>query len=128
MNGQHITIVDDDEAVRLSLQALLEAAGFEVDIFETGEAFLAADGRPACVIVDFHLPGLDGIETMRRLHDHGQPAPVILVSAQLEPGTRSRAAGAGAVAVLQKPLQEGMLLECIGRALAPAQGCGARTA
>ena len=60
MNGPHITIVDDDEAVRHSLQALLEAAGFSVAIFESGEDFLAAGAETACVILDLHLPGLDG--------------------------------------------------------------------
>lgn len=121
MNGPHITIVDDDEAVRHSLQALLEAAGFSVAIFESGEDFLAAGAETACVILDLHLPGLDGVETMRRLHGGGAATPVILVSARLDPGARIRAARDGAVAVLQKPLQEGLLLECISRALAPVR-------
>lgn len=121
MKGQHITIVDDDEAVRHSLQALLEATGLCVDVFESGEGFLAAGLDTACVILDLHLPGLDGIETMRRLHGSGTITPVILVSARLDPGARARAVRAGAVAVLQKPLQERMLLECIGRALDPVR-------
>lgn len=119
MEGHSITIVDDDEAVGHSLQALLEATGLTVDIFPSGEAFLAARSTSDCVILDLHLPGLDGIETMKRLRRTGASTPVILVSGRLDPGSRVRAVHAGAAAVLEKPLQERLLLECIRRALDP---------
>jgi FixJ family two-component response regulator len=122
MKGHHITIVDDDEAVRHSLQALLEAAGLAVDVFPSGEDFLAAAPTTTCVILDLHLPGLDGIETMRRLHRGGAATPVILISARLDPGARTRATLAGAAAVVEKPLHERRLLDCINRALEPGPG------
>lgn len=128
MNGQHITIVDDDEAVRHSLQALLEAAGLAVDAFPSGEDFLAAAPATTCVILDLHLPGLDGIETMHRLRRRGTATPVILISGRLDPGERHRAALAGAAAVVEKPLHEHLLLDCISRALAPGINRGSATA
>lgn len=117
MKSHHVTIVDDDEAVRHSLQALLEAAGLAVAAFPSGEDFLAAAPATTCVILDLHLPGLDGIETMERLHHSGSATPVILISARLDPGARHRATLAGAAAVVEKPLHERLLLDCISRAL-----------
>jgi len=119
MKSHHVTIVDDDDAVRHSLQALLEAAGLAVDAFPSGEDFLAAAPATACVILDLHLPGLDGIETMRRLHRSGSATPVILISARLDSGARHRATLAGAVAMVEKPLRECLLLDCIRQALDP---------
>lgn len=119
MKGYRVTIVDDDEAVRHSLQALLEATGLSVSVFPTGEDFLAARPESDCVILDLNLPGLDGIETMRRLRSSDAGMPVILVSGRLDTGSRMRAIRAGALAVLEKPLLERKLLECIQRALDP---------
>lgn len=118
MNRHSITIVDDDEAVRHSLQALLEAAGLPVEVYPTGEDFLAAAPAAAgCVILDQHLPGLDGIEVLERLRKSGATTPVILISARFDPPTRARAARAGALALLEKPLRERALLDSIERAL-----------
>lgn len=125
MNSRSITIVDDDEAVRHSLQALLESAGLSVEVYPTGEDFLAgadgmareAAGGTSCLILDLHLPGLDGIEILERLRDAGATIPVILISARFDPATRARAARAGALVLLEKPLREGALLDSIERAL-----------
>jgi len=124
MNSPNVTIVDDDEAVRHSLQALLEAAGLPVDAYPTGEDFLAAaaatTGDRGCVILDQHLPGLDGIEILERLRESGSRTPVILISARFDPPTRARAAQAGALVLLEKPLRERTLLDSIERALGEA--------
>ena len=126
MNSRSITIVDDDEAVRHSLQALLETAGLSVDVYPTGEDFLAAAdaaggaaGGTGCLILDLHLPGLDGVQILERLRDAGATTPVILISARFDPSTRARAAQAGALALLEKPLRERALLDGIERALNP---------
>lgn len=123
MNSRSITIVDDDEAVRHSLQALLEAAGLSVDVYPTGEAFLAgaeAAKGVGCIVLDLHLPGLDGIEILERLRGAGATTPVILISARFDPATRARADRAGALVVLEKPLREAALLDGIERALGGA--------
>jgi FixJ family two-component response regulator len=124
MNSPSITIVDDDEAVRHSLQALLEAAGLSVETYPTGEDFLAAvpdaAGGVGCLILDLHLPGLDGIEILERLRDAGAATPVILISARFDPATRARADRAGALVLLEKPLREAALLDGIERALGGA--------
>jgi FixJ family two-component response regulator len=127
MNSRSITIVDDDEAVRHSLQALLEAAGLSVDVYPTGEDFLAAAdaaggaaGGTGCLILDLHLPGLDGVQILERLRDAGDTTPVILISARFDPATRVRADRAGALVLLEKPLREAALLDGIERALGEA--------
>jgi two-component system response regulator FixJ len=124
MNSRSITIVDDDEAVRHSLQALLESAGLSVEVYPTGEDFLAGSGDAAgkaaegtgCLILDLHLPGLDGIEILERLRSAGATIPVILISARFDPATRARAERAGALVLLEKPLREAALLGGIERA------------
>lgn len=113
-----IFIVDDDEAVRHSLQALLEAAGHRIEMFPSGEAFFDAPSAGACILLDLHLPGLDGIQVIQRLRAQGASTPVILISGRFDAGTRARAADAGATALLEKPLREHRLLESIERALA----------
>ncbi len=113
-----IVIVDDDEAVRHSLQALLEAAGHCIQVFPSGEAFFDTPSVGACMVVDLHLPGLDGIQVIERLRAQGASTPVILISGRFDAGSRARAADAGAAALLEKPLREHRLLESIDRALA----------
>src|SRR5579871_5580970 len=100
-----IYVVEDDEAVRGSTCLLLEVLGFTVRDFASAEDFLAAtDGREAaCLILDFHLPGITGLSLLEMLRAKGVETPAIVISAD---GNRvaKRAARAGAAAVLQKPL------------------------
>ena len=118
MTGASITIIDDDEAVRHSLQALLEATGHAVAAHATGEEFLAAATPGGCLIIDLNLPGIDGIEVVDRLRRTGARTPVILISARFDAMARARAARAGTQALLEKPLRERALLDCIEQCLA----------
>jgi len=77
---QIVLVVDNDPAVRASLQFVLEIDGFVVCAFETGEALLACNVLPqkACVIVDFSLPRMNGFELITALHDRGWGAVRII--------------------------------------------------
>ena len=81
-DGITIFVVDDDEAVRGSLQALLEAEGFVARTFESAGAFLASDasGLPGCLIADIRMPDMDGLELQEELVRRKAPLPVIVVT------------------------------------------------
>jgi len=113
-----IFIVDDDDAVRDSLQMLLESEGFKVVGFESCAAALAAieRSRPACLLLDLHLPGVGGLEMLAELAARGLHLPVVMMSGRIDRKTRQIAVASGAKAVLEKPLDDQDLLQAIRRA------------
>jgi two-component system response regulator FixJ len=114
-----ICIIDDDEWVADSLKALLETFGFDVLSFRSGCEFLA-DGRrygAACLVVDQHMPGVDGLNVVDHLQNEGIRVPTVLISGRLDAKTRERAASLGVTGVLEKPFAAGRLLDLIQTAL-----------
>jgi FixJ family two-component response regulator len=117
-----IAIVDDDEALRNSLDNLLRSVGFRVQGFASAEAFLQVHHAPemACLILDVRLPGMNGLELQRQLGAAHGNMPIIFVTAYADENARARALAAGAVAVLSKPCREEDLLHAIETALKQA--------
>lgn len=113
--GARVAVVDDDAAVRDSLAAVLDAAGHQVDAFETGDEFLARglSPTPDCILLDVNLPGLDGWEVVTALYDQGIGSAIILVTGR----GAARTPGDGVFAVLDKPVRPAVLLETIQQAL-----------
>jgi FixJ family two-component response regulator len=104
--------------VRDSLRFLLESAGLTVATYASGAALLeAAPGPAGCVLSDFRMPGMDGLQLQSRLTQHGVRLPVIIMTAHGEVPLAVRALKAGAVDFLQKPCAEEQLLETVRRAL-----------
>jgi len=100
-----VLLVDDDAALRTALKFSLELEGFDVETYESGEAFLLRDdpeGR-TCVVMDLNLPGIDGLETLRQLRSRGVGLPALLITSHPRPATRASAAAVGA-AIVEKPL------------------------
>jgi two-component system response regulator FixJ len=114
-----VYIVDDDDAVRDSLQALLDAVGLRSEAYASGDQFLEADLPPGsgAVLLDLKMPGLSGIDVLNLLARDHHPNPVIVITAHAEPDTVSQAIEAGAIAVLEKPLQKTLLIDTIRRVL-----------
>jgi FixJ family two-component response regulator len=114
-----ISIVDDDVSVREALWGLLRSVGFAVNSFASAEEFLASDqlGSANCLVLDVRMPGMGGIELLRRLVTSHRKIPVILITAYEEEGMRARALSGGAAAVLIKPFSEEALLSAIHSAL-----------
>ena len=114
MNEQ-IFIVDDDESVCRALSVLLVTYGFDVDTFASAEEFFLAVPKsgPGCLILDIHMPGLDGWETQQRLVTSGSSRPVIIMSADKNEGLNKRALKAGATGYLQKPFNDRALVNLI---------------
>lgn len=117
-----VHIVDDDEAVRDSLQALLEAKKLVAKTYPTAEAFLAAhSAAPAgCAIVDVRMPGMDGITLLNRLRERGAALPVIVVTGHGDIPLAVQAMRAGAADFVEKPYSNEAILDAIQRALATA--------
>jgi FixJ family two-component response regulator len=115
-----ISIVDDDESVRESLDGLLRSTGFAVKAFASAEDFLNSDHLCDidCLLLDVRLPGMNGIELHRHLVANHCEIPVIFITAHgSEAGVRSQALQNGAVDYLIKPLSEETVLNAIHKAL-----------
>ena len=110
-----ILVVDDDRAVLNSLRFLLETEGFVVRVFESGNALLAASDLDSarCVVLDYRMPGVDGIELARALRARRVVAPIILITGRTEAGLGARAAAAGINRIIEKPLLDSTLLDAV---------------
>jgi FixJ family two-component response regulator len=102
---QRILLVDDDPAVRSSLAFALELEGFEVEAFENGELLAERPARPgdACLVLDYRLPGRNGLSVLELLRARGVQLPAILITSNPSRTVRAGAADAGA-ALIEKPL------------------------
>ena len=113
-----VAIVDDDEAVRHSLRFLLEVVGHKVETFASAAAFLKFELRNlACLILDYHLPHVTGLELAERLRTDGNAIPILLITGSLTPAILARAAELRIDRVLEKPPGESDLMAFIDAAL-----------
>jgi two-component system response regulator FixJ len=112
-------IVDDDEAVRESLQLLLESAGHRVRSFASGSEFLTAmpSSKDGCLIIDVRMPGIGGLAVQERLRDEHIALPVIVITGHGDVPLAVRAMKAGAVDFIEKPFAEEAILAAVERAL-----------
>ena len=126
-NSSDVYVVDDDEAIRRSLSFLLRTAGLPSRTFDDAEAFLAeAANLPAgCVITDVRMPGIDGIELVRRVSDARLPLSIIVITGHGDIALAVEAMKAGAVDFIEKPFKDEMLLAAVQKAL-NADGRAAR--
>ncbi len=120
MESKVISVVDDDPAVRESLAALLESHGYDVRVFESGEAYLSSEsvGRGHGLFLDVNLSGMSGFDVLRRMPARVPGHPVLMMTGRIDACMRARAVSAGADALLQKPLEAAMLFSMIGGAKA----------
>jgi FixJ family two-component response regulator len=108
-----VTIVDDDEGVRASLENYLRSAGVQVRTFASAEAFLASPSwlETCCLVTDLHMPGMDGLALQAELNRRGRTFPVIVMTAFPTDCAREDSAGLGAAAFLAKPIDPDALLD-----------------
>ncbi len=112
---KQIFIVDDDESVCRALKLLMMTYGFVVETFSSAEKFLSvvSNSTPGCLILDIHLPGMNGWDTKKKLMESGSNRPVIMITADKEEGLKERAFKAGALGSLQKPFYDQQLVDLI---------------
>ena len=113
-----IAIVDDDPSVLKALSRLLRTQACHSKTYESAQAFLAAlpGGLPECLIVDWQMPEMSGLDLLEHLRRSGIQVPTIIISAHGDGGARQRCIFAGALAFLAKPLQDTELLAAIDAA------------
>ena len=115
-----VYVVDDDEAVRASLVALLESLGYRCQAFSSAGEFLAAAAtlRPGCLITDIRMPGMDGLEMQQALIERALSFPLIVMTGHADVPLAVRSMKAGAVDFVEKPYAATTILESVENALA----------
>jgi FixJ family two-component response regulator len=114
-----VFVIDDDAAVRMSIQGLLKSVGLRSECFETTQGFLGnrrPDG-PSCLVLDVRLPGVNGLDFQRQLADAGVPIPIIFITGHGDIPMTVKAMKSGAVEFLTKPFRHQDLLDAIHQAL-----------
>ena len=114
-----VVLVDDDRAVTQAVQFSFDLEGLDVRGYRDGESLLA-EGEPpgdGCLILDLHLPGMDGLELLERLRLRGVRTPAVLITTNPRAHVRNRAAAAG-VPIIEKPLLTDALLTTVRGAIA----------
>src|SRR5882724_1740494 len=116
-----ISIVDDDDLVRVSTLRLLRWSGFRAEAFGSAEEFLRSEflARTACLLLDVRMPGTGGLELQQRLMELGHRIPVVFISARASGEEEKRALQAGAVGLLRKPVSKEVLLHAIHSVFEP---------
>jgi two-component system, LuxR family, response regulator FixJ len=114
-----VHVVDDDLAVRQSLSFLLASDGLPVRLHESASAFLETVKEPptGCIVTDVRMPGIDGIEFLRRLKARGFSLPVIVMTGHADVPLAVEAMKAGAVDFVEKPFDDDLFLVAVRAAL-----------
>src|SRR3954462_9417146 len=114
-----ISVVDDDESLRESLEGLLKSLGHETAVFSSAESFLSSEAlaKTRCLILDVRMPGMSGPELQRELISRGLDIPTIFITAHGDEDVIARVMADGAVNCLLKPFSEDSLLNSISLAL-----------
>jgi FixJ family two-component response regulator len=114
-----ISIVDDDDSLRNSLNNLIRSVGFRAQGFSSAEAFLNSSELhdTACLILDVRMPGMSGLDLQRQLVTANSRIPIVFITSHGDDDARARALEAGAVDFLYKPFREEALLKAINSAL-----------
>ncbi|MCK1735807.1 response regulator transcription factor FixJ [Bradyrhizobium sp. 138] len=119
----HVYVIDDDAAMRDSLNFLLDSAGFGVTLFDDALAFL--DALPGlsfgCVVSDVRMPGLDGIELLKRMKAQQSAFPIVIMTGHGDVPLAVEAMKLGAVDFLEKPFDDDRLIAMIESAIRQAE-------
>jgi two-component system response regulator FixJ len=115
-----VYVIDDQESVRHALAEMLSVFGFEVETYESADAFLAAldPTRTGCVVADVRMPGTDGIELVRALGRRSASLPVVLISGHADVPMAVAGIKAGAEDFIEKPVDDAQLVAAINRGVA----------
>jgi len=118
-----VHIVDDDDAVRKSLQLLFRTVGIEAVAHASGDVFLDQfdDSVEGCILLDIRMPGMSGLEVQKQLHERGSTLPIIFITGHGDVPMAVEAMQLGAFDFLQKPFRDQDLMDRVSRALSENQ-------
>lgn len=116
---QKVHVVDDDLAMRFSMDSMLRSVGYDVELYESGLELLekAKNGLCGCIVLDIRLPGPGGLEVQRRLQAMNCNVPVVFVTGYADVALAVQAMKAKAVDFLTKPFRDQDLLDAISAAM-----------
>ena len=119
IGGALVAVIEDDVAMRKSIERLLEASGFNTATFAGGQEFLNSDAAATAkvLILDIHLDGMSGLELQQRRLAAGSKCPVIFITAHDDHATREQALRLGCTAYLLKPFKAHQLTEALQRGI-----------
>lgn len=115
MPADCIVVVDDDDAVRDSVGILLETHGLRVRDFASGAEFLHSDVHKtmSCLIIDYHMPDMTGLEVVEQLRRMGRSHPTVLITGLSDKTIIQRALTSGIMAILEKPPPDDVLIDTV---------------
>lgn len=119
-SGQRtVCVVDDDPGVLDSLTVLLKAFGFDVLTFGSGAELLADEGRrtASCLVIDQHMPGMDGLAAIGELRNEGVTTPTIFITGRLDANIAAQATKLGVTEILEKPFSTARVVELVRTSL-----------
>jgi FixJ family two-component response regulator len=118
-SSQTVFIVDDDPAIRIGMQALMESVNIRHEVFSSADEFLKReeDHRAGCLVLDIRMPGLGGLELQDMLIERGNTLPIIFITGHGDVPMAVDAMQKGAVDFIQKPFRDQELLDRIRQAL-----------
>jgi CheY-like chemotaxis protein len=117
-----VSIIDDDEAVRLALDGLVQSLGWRALTYDSAEAYLAsgAAGKTSCLVSDVKMPGMSGVDLCELLQAQGIAPATILVSAYATPAMKEKVRRCGALVLLEKPFDAATMTHWLGVAIEQA--------
>jgi len=114
-----VAIIDDDDALCSSLVDLMRSIGYRAEPYHSAETFLTSANLLGshCIVADVHMPGMNGIDLVRKLRERGIMTPVVLITALSGKHLDDEAHSVGAHCFLRKPFKIESLLDCVERSL-----------
>jgi FixJ family two-component response regulator len=114
-----ISIIDDDESIRMAIESLVRSLGFDVRTFSSAQEFLLSPDRheTACLISDVQMPNMSGIELQQQLAARGDRTPIVFITGFANERIEAQVMRAGAVCFLRKPFSASALIEGLQKAL-----------
>jgi FixJ family two-component response regulator len=130
MRKRRVAVVDDDPRIRESLDSLLSAAGYDVELYESGEQILKEEGlgQIACLVSDVRMPGIDGFQLYRRAVAAYPGLSVILISAHHDRSVREQAIRENVFAYFYKPFDGTEFITAVNAAVERSVGPEAKNA
>lgn len=118
-----VHIVDDDDAVRKSLQMLFRTVGIDAVVYTSGDEFLRDfdDASEGCILLDIRMPGMSGLEVQKQLCDRGNNLPIIFITGHGDVPMAVEAMQLGAFDFVQKPFRDQDLMDSVSQALSVSE-------